>query len=143
MVTLNNRKGLMTIGQVASLMGVAATALRYYERAGILKPAGRTPAGYRLYDEIAIRRLEFIRSAQAVGFTLDDTRTLLQLDGRTSCDKVQKMIQRRLGEVDEKLLELERVRNTLADTLKRCRSSKKGCAVLADFGAGKPSRRKV
>ena len=142
-MTLSNRKGLMTIGQVASLMGVASTTLRYYERAGILKPAGRTPAGYRLYDEISIRQLEFIRSARAVGFTLDDTRALLRLDDRTSCDKVQEMIQRRLGEVDERLLELKRVRSTLADTLKRCRSSKKGCAVLADFGVGKPSRRKV
>ena len=70
-------KILLTIGQVARATGVAATTLRYYEREGILTPTVRNGAGYRLYDAQAVERLQFLRSAQAVGFTLDDIRTLL------------------------------------------------------------------
>ena len=66
--------GLMSIGQLAREAGVAATALRYYEREGVLAPTVRSRAGYRLYSREAVEQLGFIRSAQAVGFTLDDIR---------------------------------------------------------------------
>ena len=71
---------LMTIGEVARAVGVATPTLRYYEQEGLLSPTTRSRAGYRLYDAQAIEQLRFIRSAQAVGFTLDDIRTLLSLD---------------------------------------------------------------
>ena len=123
----------LTIGAVAQATGVATTTLRYYEREGLLSPANRSPAGYRLYDDGAIERLEFIRAAQAVGFTLGDIRALLDLNGNSPCRQVQALIERRLGEVDEKLADLRRVRSTLATALERCRKSKKGCAVVADL----------
>jgi hypothetical protein len=63
---------LMSIGQVAKATGVATTALRYYEREGVLTPTLRSRAGYRLYSRRALEQLEFIRAAQAVGFTFDD-----------------------------------------------------------------------
>ena len=127
------RNGLMTIGQVAEAVGLATSALRYYERAGLLRPAQRSRAGYRLYDPSAVEQLEFIRAGQAVGFTLDDIRALLALDDNSSCKQVQTLIERRLAEVDAKLADLKRVRATLANALTRCRSSRKGCAVLADL----------
>ncbi len=132
---------LMSIGQVAEAVGVAATALRYYEREGILSPTNRSKAGYRLYDETAVRRLRFIRSAQAVGFTLDDIRALLQVDGRSSCKNVQGLIERRLAEVVAKMADLKRVRAALNDALTRCRRSGKGCPVLADLTSGRARRR--
>ena len=67
----NNRE-LMSIGQLAEAAGVATTALRFYEREGILAPTSRSRAGYRLYDIQALKQLRFVRSAQAVGFTLDE-----------------------------------------------------------------------
>lgn len=130
-----------TIGEVARAAGVAATALRYYEREGLLAPTDRTRAGYRLYDEEAVRRLEFIRAAQAVGFTLGDIRALLELNGNLPCKQVQALIERRLAEVDEKLANLRRVRSTLTDALQRCRKSKKGCAVVADLKRKRGTRR--
>lgn len=130
----------MTIGEVAAAMGIAATTLRYYEREGILAPTCRTRKGYRLYDVEAVRRLEFIRSAQASGFTLDDIRALLQLDANTSCREVRGMIERRLADVDTKLVDLNRVRTALADALDRCRRSKQGCAVLGDLRAHSKNR---
>lgn len=131
----------LTIGEVAQAAGVAATTLRYYEREGLLSPSDRTRAGYRLYDDSAVERLEFIRAAQAVGFTLDDIRALLQLNGDSPCKQVQALIERRLAEVDEKLADLRRVRATLANALERCRKSKKGCAVVADLKRKRRIRR--
>ncbi|MCH7814316.1 MAG: MerR family transcriptional regulator [Planctomycetes bacterium] len=131
----------LTIGVVAKAAGVAATTLRYYEREGLLSPTDRSRAGYRLYDDAAIERLEFIRAAQAVGFTLDDIRALLQLNGDSPCKQVQPLIERRLAEVDGKLADLTRVRSTLADALGRCRKSKKGCAVVADLKRKRKPRR--
>ena len=131
----------MTIGQIAAAIGVPATTLRFYEREGLLSPTDRSRAGYRLYDDGAVQRLEFIRAAQGVGFTLDDIRALLELNGDSPCKKVQSLIERRLAEVDEKLADLRRVRSTLADAFERCRKSKKGCAVVADLKRKREKRR--
>jgi len=77
---MDQAKRLLTIGQMAGEMGVATTALRFYERAGLIQPTERSRAGYRLYDASAVERLRFIRAGQAVGFTLEDIRSLLDLD---------------------------------------------------------------
>jgi MerR family mercuric resistance operon transcriptional regulator len=61
-----------TIGQIASAAGVPASTLRFYERAGLVKPDFRTGANYRGYGEKALRRIKFIRSAQSIGLRLDD-----------------------------------------------------------------------
>lgn len=130
-----------TIGKVAQAAGVATTTLRYYEREGLLSPTDRSRAGYRLYDDGAVQRLDFIRAAQAVGFTLDDIRALLQLNGDSPCKQVQALIERRLADVDQRLADLRRVRSTLDDALERCRKSKKGCAVVADLKRKRRKRR--
>lgn len=67
----------LTIGQLAQAAGVRASALRYYEEQGLLTPAGRTEAGYRLYAPDAVQTLRFIQRAQQLGFSLNDIRTLL------------------------------------------------------------------
>ena len=127
------QQGPLTIGQIARQVGVAASTLRYYERAGLLRPARRSAAGYRLYDQAAVEQLAFIRAAQAVGFTLDDIRTLLRLDEDSPCEQVQAMVRRRMAEIDERLACLQKVRATLAQALRRCQRSRRGCAVLADL----------
>ncbi len=125
--------GLRTIGQIANSVEVATSTLRYYEREGLLTPAARSPAGYRLYDPGAVDQLRFIRSAQSVGFSLEDIKALLALDGRTSCKQVQGMIEQRLGEVARRIAELKSVQRTLSNALNRCRRSRKGCPVLSDL----------
>ena len=70
--------GFMTIGQVAGAVGVPISTLRFYERQGLMHWTQRSDAGYRLYDPAAVERLRFIRGGQAVGFTLEDIRTLLE-----------------------------------------------------------------
>lgn len=132
--------GLMSIGEVAKAAGVAATALRYYEREGVLKSTLRSPSGYRLYDQRALERLEFIRAAQAVGFTLTDVRALLELDGRKEPQKaeVRELVRRRLAEVDQKMRDLRRVKATLSAALSECqRSSDRECPVLEELHVAK------
>ena len=127
------KRELMSIGQVARAAGVAATALRYYEREGVLLPTVRSGTGYRLYDRRAVEQLEFIRAAQAVGFTLDDIRVLLDVDAeqkRTCRKDVQALIEKRLGEVGQKMKDLRRVQAALGKALQKCRHSDGECPVL-------------
>ena len=133
--------GLLTIGQTAEQAGLATSALRFYEREQLIRPAQRTRAGYRLYDPAAVERLRFIRAGQAIGFTLKDIRALMVLDGDSPCKPVRALIEQRLADVDAKLADLESVRATLADALRRCRRSRKGCAVVADLKRTSKQRR--
>lgn len=138
-------KPLMTIGEVSRATGVARTALRYYEGAGILAPMARNRAGYRLYEAQAVERLRFIRSAQAIGFNLDDIRTLLKLDqsqGKSCQTEVQQLLERRLADVDEKMKELRRVRRALRRALDQCRQSNGECSVLKDLSSSQSKRRR-
>lgn len=131
----------MTIGQVAKTLDLRISTLRYYEREGLLAPPDRSASGYRLYDEAAVERLEFIRSAQAVGFTLEDIRELLRLDEESSCKDVQQLLNHRLAEVETKLADLNRVRTALSGALEQCRKSRRGCGVLMSLRHRKASRK--
>src|SRR5215469_8218190 len=83
---------MLTIGKLAAAAGVRSDTLRYYEREGLIEPAGKSPAGYRLYDKESARRLRFIKQAQQCGFTLAEIRELLVLRGRDAarCGDVRK-----------------------------------------------------
>ena len=133
--------GLMTIGQIAGQVDLAPSTLRFYEREGLIRPAERSKAGYRLYAANAVEQLRFIRAGQAIGFALDDIKALLVLDEETSCKQVQTLIVQRLAEVDAKLANLKRVKSTLSDALSRCRKSKRGCALVADLKEKSQRRR--
>ena len=77
----------MAIGQLAKTVGVPDSTIRFYERQGLLRPAGRTTANYRYYGPDAEDRLTFIRAAQAAGFELTDIKSMLafQDGGVTPC----------------------------------------------------------
>lgn len=132
----NTRKALMSIGQIARAGGVATTTLRYYEREGVLIPTGRSQAGYRLYDRRAIEELAFIRSAQAVGFTLEDIHMLLNLDGTQKTSKkkdVQALIEKRLVDVEQKMNDLKRVSAALRNAREKCLRADGACPVIKDL----------
>jgi len=93
----------LTIGQLAQQAGVSRSRLRYYEEQGLLKPTGRTAAGYRLYGPEAARQLLFIRRAQRLGFSLADIQALLQrLQSGALLDEAV------LGIAEQRYLEIER-----------------------------------
>ena len=112
MVSSTIMNGSYTIGQLASAVGIPTSTVRYYERKGLLRPTGRTDGNYRYYGKDARERLQFIRAAQASGFTLEDVSAILDLnDGATSpCKEVQDLIEQRLAETEQRLAGLRRVR---------------------------------
>lgn len=86
----------LRISQLAKRSGVPASTLRFYESAGLL-PAGRTPAGYRVFDETALERLEFIGTAKRLGLPLEDIAGLLQTWASGSCAEVRAELRPRLA----------------------------------------------
>ena len=73
------KEPMLTIGKLAARTALSVDAIRYYEREGLISPATKTDAGYRLYHEDVVRRLQFIRHAQQCGFALAEIRDLLEL----------------------------------------------------------------
>lgn len=107
----------LTIGELAKAADVPISTVRYYERAEILKPSGRSAGNYRVYSEHELERLRFIRAAQATGFTLEDIKALLR---PAACGKVQGLIEERLCEAGERMKELRHVDRVLRASLKEC-----------------------
>jgi DNA-binding transcriptional MerR regulator len=107
------------IGAVAQRAEIGVEALRYYERLGLLGSPRRTGAGYRLYGEAIFARLDFIRKAQAIGFTLDEIARIIQESetGQSPCAEVRRIARRKLEELDQRLKQLRQYRNELARTL--------------------------
>ena len=89
----------MKISELSRRAGLAATALRYYEKAGLLPPPVRTASGYRTYAPDVVPRLAFIRAAQAVGLTIGEIREIIGIRdlGTAPCGHVLELIERRRG----------------------------------------------
>jgi DNA-binding transcriptional MerR regulator len=102
------RQRTYTIGQVAALTGVSVKAIRFYHRAGVLKPADTTAGGYRLFTQDEIWRLELIRVLRHLGFGIPEIRQML--DGQVS---VHQAVTLQLAAVDERIRQLERLRAAL------------------------------
>ncbi|MCC5795318.1 MAG: MerR family DNA-binding transcriptional regulator [Chromatiales bacterium] len=107
--------GELTIGALARQAGVSTSMLRFYEREGLLRPAGRTAAGYRLYPQSALRTLLFIHRAQRLGFSLGDIR--LFLEGRDTSSiggaELRDLARQRLVDIERRLTELLVLRHEL------------------------------
>jgi MerR family mercuric resistance operon transcriptional regulator len=111
-----------TIGQLARAVGVPVSTIRYYERAGLLRPDARTGGNYRAYADGSVARLRFIRAAQATGFSLKDIRQLLALttSDESPCEDVEAVTRKRLEEVRQRIRELRDVEKVLARSLEAC-----------------------
>lgn len=116
----------MTIGQLARQAGVGVQAVRYYERRGLLPAAPRRASGYREFGAAALDRLRFIRRAQELGFTLAEIAELLELrlDPRTTAADVKASAGRKIGEVERKIRDLERIRDALVHLAGKCRGGR-------------------
>jgi MerR family copper efflux transcriptional regulator len=127
------------IGTLARRTGVSIDTVRYYEKSGLLPPESRLPSGYRRYSEVQVSRLLFIRRAQELGFTLKDIRELLGLSKQRDVAKVKRAAQKKLDEVEERLIALTRVRDGLATLVATCPGHGKSadCPILKALGEEK------
>jgi Cu(I)-responsive transcriptional regulator len=113
---------LVTIGKASSLTGVSAKMIRYYEEIGVLKKASRTDAGYRLYNQAHIQQLGFIRRSRNLGFSMTEIQSLLKfwLDNDRESRNVKKLALSHLQEINEKIVELEQMREVLQTLSDKC-----------------------
>jgi DNA-binding transcriptional MerR regulator len=108
----------LTIGQLAEKSGVSRATLRYYEEQGLIAPARRTQAGYRLYDESAATRLLFIQRAQRLGFALADIKAMLDAgNDERSRERLHTIAERRYLQLERELTELLVQRHEMASFL--------------------------
>lgn len=133
--------GELTIGKVATRAGVNIQTVRYYERRELLRPDDYRDSGYRLYTDEAVKRLRFIKNAQALGFTLDEIGRLLRLRVRrgSQCVKVRKQAQTRLEIVEEKIAGLRAMEKTLKRLINTCATERTtdACPILESLEEGR------
>ena len=113
------RSKTLKIGEVAKASGVGIETLRFYEKSGLLDQPSRTESGYRLYDIEVLDRLDFIKRAQVLGFSLDEIKRVIadRRAGQSPCAEVREIVRHRLAELDTRMREMKRYRNELASAL--------------------------
>jgi MerR family copper efflux transcriptional regulator len=129
----------MNIGQAAAASGVTAKMIRHYEELKLLKPATRTAAGYRVYDEKEIHTLRFIRRARDLGFSIKEIEALLALwqNRRRASADVRTVAREHLAALDRKIQELQGMRRTLEQLIHDCHGDERpDCPILDDLEAG-------
>lgn len=129
----------MNIGQAAGSSGVSAKMIRYYEKTGLIDPAGRTASGYRVYTASDVHTLKFIRRARDLGFSVEQIQGLLALwrdRSRASAD-VKVVAQEHVERLCQKVAELQAMIETLQDLAAECSDDKRpDCPILRDLAEG-------
>jgi MerR family transcriptional regulator, copper efflux regulator len=112
----------LTRGKLAGRSGVNIATIRYYENRGLLPQAPRTRSGYRVYDGDALRRLQFIRQAQALGFTLEEIGDLLSLRMQpgTTCSDIRMRAKEKIAAIENRIRDLQRIRKALSGLAAAC-----------------------
>jgi MerR family transcriptional regulator, mercuric resistance operon regulatory protein len=119
---------------LASAGGVGVETVRFYQRKGLLGQPTRE-SGIRRYGSEDLRRLRFIKQAQAAGFTLEQIKELLMLDAGEDRDRARSLAASRIKALDEKITELRAARDSLKRLATECGEGKKGpCPILSSFG---------
>lgn len=129
-------QGLHNIGQAAGLTNVSAKMIRHYERIGLIAPAARTFANYRLYGEADLHRLRFIKRARSLGFSIKQIESLLALwdDPRRASVEVKQLARAHATQLGEKIRELQSMQRTLETLARRCHGDERPtCPILDDL----------
>jgi MerR family transcriptional regulator, copper efflux regulator len=137
------RAGFFNIGEAAESSGVSAKMIRHYEAQGLLKPARRTDAGYRIYDSNDVHTLQFVRRARGLGFSMKEVERLLGLwqNRRRSSGEVRRIAQHHIADLDQKIQELQGMRKTLEDLVHRCHGDHRPeCPILEDLAGTETER---
>jgi MerR family mercuric resistance operon transcriptional regulator len=127
----------LTIGQLAKKANVNLETIRYYERRGLLPKPPRNKSGYRQYSQEAVKRTDFIKRCQALGFSLKEVAELLSLrvDPDSTCADMKRRIGVKISDVEKKIADLNQIRRALLRLSDRCKG--KGpisiCPVLEEL----------
>jgi MerR family mercuric resistance operon transcriptional regulator len=113
--------------------GTNIETIRYYERVGLLPTPARSEGGYRLYRTDDLKRLNFVRRARALGFSIGEVRTLLRLadERKRPCAEVRVVAEAHLKDVRAKIADLRSMERVLKATAARCAGGRRGdCPVI-------------
>jgi MerR family mercuric resistance operon transcriptional regulator len=112
----------LTIGALAKAAAVNVETIRFYQRKGLLTEPEKPLGGIRRYEEADIRRVQFIKSAQKLGFTLDEVANLLQLEDGMHCSMAKSLAEQKLSAVRERIRQLKHIEAALAQHVQACDS---------------------
>jgi MerR family transcriptional regulator, Zn(II)-responsive regulator of zntA len=138
---------MLKIGQLAKLADVTPDTIRYYEKQGMMDHGKRTEGGYRLYSEQDLQRLRFIRYAKQLGFTLETIAELLSIrvdPEHHTCKESKAIVDSRLHDVESKITELKRMRESLKRLSRACCGSTHAttyCSILEALEQGATEER--
>jgi MerR family mercuric resistance operon transcriptional regulator len=114
----------LTVGKLAQAAGVGVETIRFYEKRGLVQQPLRRGSGYRVYQPDDVTRIRFIKNAQALGFTLNEIGDLIKLEQDTGsqCSDLQVRADDKIRLIDDKISELNRMRNELVQLSSSCAS---------------------
>ena len=134
----------MNIGEAARASGLSAKMIRYYESIGVIEPAGRTEAGYRVYDARDVHLLRFVKRARSLGFPVERINRLVALwrDQHRASAEVKRIALAQIGELEQRIGELETMKRTLEHLAAHCHGDHRpDCPILDDLAAApRPAR---
>lgn len=122
-----------TIGDVAEAAGVGVETVRYYERCGLVSQPGRGVGAYRRYGKDHVDRIRFVKRGQALGFSLEEIQTLLELEDGTDRRSIRRIATARLEETRRRIADLRRIERVLAHALHECEahSTAPRCPIIS------------
>lgn len=130
--------GSLTIGGLARAANVNVETIRYYQRRGLLPEPERPPGGIRRYGATDMERLTFVKTAQQLGFSLDEIGDLLRLEDGTHCEEASALAEHKLKDVREKIESLVKIEKALVDLVRQChaRPDNIACPLIASIHEG-------
>ncbi len=135
----------MRIGELARRAGVSTSLLRYYEEQGLLGPAARTEAGYRVYGADSLGRIGFIQRAKSLGLSLREIRQLVEesADSDTEQARLRHAIAHKLADTRSRIAELETLRRELEALYVRLDRGVPPCGHIGDCECWLPTEKEV
>lgn len=126
-----------TIGELATLAGVGVETIRFYQRRGMVQEPPKPSGSIRRYGATDVERLRFVKSAQSLGFSLDEVAELLQLEDGAHCKEASSLAESKLADIRRKLAELARMEAALSGLVQACHvgRGKVSCPLIAAFHA--------
>ena len=127
----------LTIGGLADEAGVNVETIRYYQRRGLMPEPDKPAQGYRRYDATTVKRVRFIKRAQALGFALEEIGGLLKLDEAHACAETRELASHKLQTIETKLADLVAMRKALTALLCQCDAGamKGNCPIIHALGS--------
>ncbi|MBA4501642.1 heavy metal-responsive transcriptional regulator [Marinobacterium marinum] len=135
--------GTLKIGELARHSGLSVETLRYYERRGLIPPPDRLPSGYRVFPHSTLKRLAFIKRCKSLGFTLDETLELMQLQLHPEQESVavKQRVDERINEIEQRINDLQRIQQALRGLSALCdgKGATADCPILAFLEREEPA----